>query len=278
MSKIYADLHMHTPNSDGEVTLEELPQIAKENNLQAVAITDHDKVHDGLSKPLEIIDGVEVISGIELRVESEYANERIDLLGYGVEPTNELKQTLKDIQNNRIKRTEKILDLIEEETNVRIDMEISTGTGRPHIARAIDESTELSYDYNQAFEKLIGNNCPAYVSREIPTFEKGIKLLKESCHFVSLAHPFRYNNPVEVLKLSQNLNGVECIYSYGDTFGTSGNELANIHLDEIAVEWFDLNITGGSDAHTIKDIGTAGLMKSHYETFLKESKLNQYIN
>lgn len=271
---------MHTTNSDGEVTLEELPQVAKENNLHAVAITDHDRFHDDLSKPLEIINGIEVINGIELRVESEYANERIDLLGYGVEPTHKLKQTLKNIQNNRIKRTEKILDLIEEETSVRIDMEISTGTGRPHIAHAIDESTELSYDYNEAFEKLIGNNCPAYVSREIPSFKKGMKMLKESCHFVSLAHPFRYENPVQVLKLSQNLNGVECIYPYGDIFKPEGyiNELAKIHLDEIATEWFDLHITGGSDAHKIDDIGTAGLMKTHYEKFLKESNLNKYRN
>ena len=277
---IYADLHMHTPNSDGEVTLEELPDVAKENNLRAVAVTDHDRTHDGLSEPLEVINGIDVISGIELRVESKYANERIDLLGYGVEPTEELKQTLKEIQENRIKRAENILDLIEEETGVRIDMELSTGTGRPHIAHAIADSSKLPHNYNQAFEKLIGNNCPAYVSRDIPTFEDGVKMLQESCHFVSLAHPFRYDNPVGVLKLSKNIDGVECIYSYGEAFETKGyiRELANINLDEIAVEWFDLNITGGSDAHTIDDIGTAGLMKTHYETFLKESGLHKYTN
>ncbi len=269
---LYADLHMHTPNSDGKVTLSELPQIAKENNLGAVAITDHDRIHSELSDPLEVIDGIDVINGIELRLELEEVGERVDILGYGVEPTTRLKGILDDIRYNRIERSNTILDLIEEETGVYLDMDISDNTGRPHIARAIDESTELDYTYDGAFEELIGNDCPAYASRDIPLFKDGIDELKNSCHFVSLAHPFRYDNPISALKFSQKLDGVECLYPYDKpvSFDTP--------LDEIAVDWFDLTMTGGSDAHDIESIGSCGLMKSHYDMFLKESGLEEYTD
>lgn len=267
---IYADLHMHTQNSDGTVTLNELPDIAHENNLGAVAITDHDRIHPEISSPLEVIDGIDVINGIELRVEPDGLGERIDILGYGVEPTEKLKAILADIRNNRIDRTNKMLDLIEDETGVRIEMNVSDNTGRPHIARAIDESTELDYTYNEAFEKLIGNDCPAYCSRDILSFKEGVTELIKSSHFTSLAHPFRYDNPISALKLARELDGVECVYAYDN------NTKFDIHLDDIAVDWFDLTMTGGSDAHDIESIGSAGLMKMHYDKFLSTSGLNKY--
>lgn len=269
---LYADLHMHTPVSDGTVTLEELPKVAHENNLGAVAVTDHDRTHPSLSRPIQVIDGIDVIKGIELRVESENLNERIDLLGYGVEPTNKLETILDSVQKNRIKRSENIIELIEEETGEYIEMDISSNTGRPHIARAIDKSDKLDYTYSEAFEELIGNDCPAYVSRDVPVFEQGAKdALKESCHFISLAHPFRYDNPIAALKLAEKLDGIECLYSYSEPIPFDCN------LDDIAAEWFNLTITGGSDAHDIESIGSCGLMKSQYQTFLNESGLNEYL-
>lgn len=37
-----ADLHMHSTRSDGSDTPEELFQMASENGIEAIAITDHD--------------------------------------------------------------------------------------------------------------------------------------------------------------------------------------------------------------------------------------------
>jgi len=265
---IYADLHMHTPNSDGTVTLDELPRIATENNLGAVAVTDHDRIHPELTEPLTTINGVDVINGLELRV--TYNNSRIDLLAYGVEPTSDLRTILDTIRKNRINRAEKIIDLIEDETDVRLDMDISDNTGRPHIARAIDANSELPHSYNEAFSDLIGNDCPAYASREIPSFEQAVPKLKESSHFVSLAHPFRYDDPINVLKSAKNLDGVECIYPYDSM------PKYDIAIDELAVNWFDLIKTGGSDAHDIDSIGSSGVMREDYITFLNKSGLINY--
>lgn len=267
---LYADLHMHTPNSDGTVTLDELPEIAHENNLGAVAITDHDRTHPELSEPFQVIDGVDVISGIELRVKPESLDERIDLLGYGVEPTKDLINILKDIKKNRIHRSERMIDLIEEETGVYIDMNISDNTGRPHIARAIEDCDELDYTYIESFNELIGNDCPAYTSRDIPSLEESIDSFRESCHFISLAHPFRYNDAISALKVAKQLDGIECVYPYDNI------PSYDVSLAEIAVDWFDLNMTGGSDAHDIKSIGSAGLTKNRYNKFLSVSGLDTY--
>lgn len=267
MTGIYADLHMHTTLSDGKTKPDEIVKYAKNNGLKSVALTDHDRVHQD-REPLEHIDGVDVISGIELRVESEYLNERIDLLGYGVLPNDRLKSVLQKIQKNRKTRANSIIDNIEEKTGVRINLTPSENTGRPHIAHAIDSSEELNYNYEEAFDGLIGRDCECYVSRNVPSFRYGLELLQDCCSFISLAHPFRYDNVEKSLKLSRKLDGVECIYPYNQEI-----ESHNPPMDELAVNWFDLTMTGGSDAHNSGDIGVAGLMKTHYLDFLEESGL-----
>mgnify|MGYP000459968079 CR=1 FL=1 len=67
---VVADLHVHTPNSDGTLTLDRVPTVARAAGLEAVAITDHDRTHPDLDAPVSTRDGVDVIHGIELRVEA----------------------------------------------------------------------------------------------------------------------------------------------------------------------------------------------------------------
>ena len=82
---VVADLHVHTTNSDGTLTLETLPAAAETADVSAVAVTDHDRLHPGLSTPVATIDGIAVVHGIELRVDA--GDRRVDLLGYGAERT-----------------------------------------------------------------------------------------------------------------------------------------------------------------------------------------------
>ncbi|MFB6186736.1 MAG: PHP domain-containing protein, partial [Halobacteriaceae archaeon] len=89
---IYADLHIHTTNSDGTLTLEDLPAVANEYDISVVAVTDHDRIHPDISDPIVYLDDVTVIHGIELRVQT--STQRIDLLGYGVTPTSSLREEI----------------------------------------------------------------------------------------------------------------------------------------------------------------------------------------
>jgi len=271
MTPIAADLHTHTTRSDGTTKPEEITEIAKKRGLKAIAVTDHDQYHDEYYAPLMTEDGVDIISGIELRVRIPKLDERVDLLGYGVTPTAELDEVVDKIQDNRKYRIEQMLDLVEKATGVRPDYEPTRTSGRPHVARAIEDTEELDYTYQEAFDELIGNDCPCYTSRSIPTFDDGLKALKDSCHLVSLAHPYRYKYPRGVLKYAKQLDAVECIYPYGDIA-----DYKTIGLDDTAVDWFDLVMTGGSDAHEPESIGTAGLLEEHYELFLERADLKKH--
>ena len=68
-SEYYADLHLHTVASDGELTPEQLVDEAANAGLQAMAVTDHDTV-GGVEAAIAHgkTRGIEVIPGCELTI------------------------------------------------------------------------------------------------------------------------------------------------------------------------------------------------------------------
>jgi len=251
---IYADLHVHTTVSDGQLTLEELPDVAAELELSVVGVTDHDRLHPGFDGPVESRDGVTLVRGIELRVQAD--SQRVDLLGYGVEQTDPLQTRLEALQQNRIERTRQILERVEDRLEIRLDVALTEGVGRPHVARALEAHDGVDIDGNEAFQTLIGPDCPCYVAREIPDFETALELLRESCGLVSLAHPLRYPDPESALELASDLDAVERYYPYEEPVDSSPVE--------DTVETDALLVTGGSDAHDAT-LGRAGLDEAAWD-------------
>ena len=252
---VVADLHVHTTNSDGTLTLETLSRAAGEAGIDVVAITDHDRLNPELTAPVETRDGMTVIHGIELRVET--AGAQLDLLGYGVERTDALMAELDRLQTNRVQRARRIVDCVEDRLDVALDVAFEPGVGRPHIARAIAASS-ADYEYEDAFEHLIGADCPCYVARKIPSFERGQELLADAASIVGLAHPLRYDDPAGALARTETLDAVELFYPYGRDVDTAAVESA--------IRRHDLVPTGGSDAHD-RGLGLAGLDADQYEQF-----------
>ncbi|MFC6905492.1 PHP domain-containing protein [Halalkalicoccus tibetensis] len=250
---VHADLHAHTTASDGSMTLAELPAAARAAGVAVVAITDHDRPHPELEGPVTEREGVTLVRGIELRVDS--AEGAVDLLGYGVRTTPELEGLVERIQGDRIERGREIIRRVEGLLGVELDLAPAAGLGRPHIARAIAEHPESGYDYEEAFAELIGADCPCYVPREIPGFERGVEVLNGSCSLVGLAHPFRYPDPEAALSLTDELDCVERHYPYGRSVDTD--------LLDRAIEEYGLLATGGSDAHDDR-LGRAGLSEEEY--------------
>ena len=252
---VSADLHVHTTNSDGTFTLETVPAAAHEAGVSVVAITDHDRTNPEIDGPETTLSGITVIHGIELRV--EYKGIRVDLLGYGVHETDALDSLVSRLQENRIERARNIASLVEEEIGYPLDMEFKPGVGRPHIARAIAAS-DHHYGYGDAFEHLIGNDGPCYISRDIPSFDRGREILMEACNLVGLAHPLRYDDTETALSLTAELDAVELPYPYGHDVDTAPVEQV--------IDAYDLVVTGGSDAHE-ETLGIAGLDREQYEAF-----------
>src|SRR6056297_1577494 len=114
---VYADLHVHTTNSDGTMTIEEMPAAAERAGVSVVAVTDHDRTHPALDEPVVQRDGVTVVHGIELRVEAD--DQRVDLLGYGVDDADGDLQALVDhLQTDREQRGAAIIANVEDRLEV----------------------------------------------------------------------------------------------------------------------------------------------------------------
>jgi len=261
---VAADLHVHTDNSDGTFALAEVPPAARAAGLDAVAVTDHDRVHPDLDAPVVERDGVTVVHGIELRVEAD--DQRVDVLGYGVRPTDALVAEIDRLQHNRVERGRTILDRLEDRLGVPIPVDPEPGLGRPDIARAVVESDADYESVRAVFDDLIGEGEPCYVARDIPTFERGRDLLGDACALVSLAHPLRYPEPAAALELAPRLDAVEVAYPYGARGHTGSN--GDLTVDDVreVAERHDLVVTGGSDAHE-RSIGGTGLSTDEYERF-----------
>jgi predicted metal-dependent phosphoesterase TrpH len=246
---VVADLHAHTTVSDGLLTLDDVPAAARRSGVEAVALTDHDRYHPGLDRPVTDLDGVTVVRGIELRADAGF--ERVDLLGYGLHETEELAAECDRIQRDRVERGRKIVERVEAETGASLDVEFGPGLGRPDVARAIERS-DAPYDYQGAFEHLIGNDGPCFVARDVPDVSTAVDLLTDACDLVGLAHPFRYDDPERALALcgDHDLDAVERFYPYDDDPDPTP-------VDRVVAD-HDLLVTGGSDAHETT-LGVAGL-------------------
>jgi hypothetical protein len=254
-----ADLHLHTTASDGTLTVAELPEAARDGGVDVVAVTDHDRVHPELDAPVTTLDALTVIRGVELRVDA--GDQRVDLLGYAVEDTPAIRAVTARVQRDRKERGRRMVERVEELLGVELDVEFREGIGRPNVARAI-EASDAPYDYQGAFDHLIGDDGPCYVQRWVPSFEAGVAALRESCPVVGLAHPFRYPDPRSALSLTSDLDAVERYYPYG---GSSAAAEDTDLVESVAADR-DLLLTGGSDAHD-RTLGVAGPPRSAFERF-----------
>ena len=78
------DLHCHTTASDGKLSVPELLARAQQNNVQLLAITDHDTLAgSNEARPLAGALGIELLSGIELS--SVWGGMNIHVVGLGVD-------------------------------------------------------------------------------------------------------------------------------------------------------------------------------------------------
>jgi len=260
---VHADLHVHTTRSDGELAPGEVVPAACTVGLGAIAVTDHDRIHPDLA-PVEEREGVTLVHGIELRVAADCG--RVDLLGYGVDPTPALRAELDRIQRDRVDRARAIADCLADRLGVALGphLDFEAGIGRPHLARAVADHPDLDYGVGEVFAEFIGADGPCYVAREIPDFERGATLLSEACALAGLAHPLRYADPGAALDLTASLDAVELVYPYGGDGASGSGADVGVGAVEAAIEAHGLVPTGGSDAHG-RSVGEAGLSRAAFE-------------
>jgi len=242
-----ADLHSHTVFSDGLLSVEQLIDRAINNNVDVLAITDHDCL-DGSEQAFYTKKNIKIIYGLELSTDRN--DESVHILGYFKEPLkNEaIINVLKKQRENRTLRALKILQLLEQHFNIKLDpsfiYQIDSVT-RGTIANEIVKQG-YSYSKKEIFEYMLGNGCKAYIPSTKMSTEYGIKLIKESGGIAVVAHPCLYkkNNIYDIIKLG--IDGIEGRYPSKFNDEKMYRRFANNNK---------LLFTAGSDFHYPNDSG-----------------------
>jgi predicted metal-dependent phosphoesterase TrpH len=225
---VSVDLHIHSSASDGSLTPAEIIDRAGRLNLAAIALTDHDTLAgvkavltSGLPANLGFITGVEISTAAP---EPYFCHGSLHLLGYGFDPDNDdlghALQRLQDARNNRNPRIiAKLNRLGIPITSDALGATASdTQIGRPHIANWLVEHGIVA-DFDEAFERLLGNGRPAYVDKYRIGCEAAIRLIRKAGGVAVLAHPalitprgdWNIENLVRELQ-SLGLAGIEAYY------------------------------------------------------------------
>lgn len=251
----WIDLHLHTTASDGVLSPSEIVRYAREQGLQAVAITDHDTI-DGNAEALDegAKSGLEVISGVEISAQFDLGS--MHILGFFIDIGNTaLKERLSLLQETRAQRNPKMVEKLRElgvELSYDEILHASGGgqVGRPHFAQVLLRKGYVN-TVQEAFDRYLGKGAPAYVNKFRFDPEEAMKLIREAGGIPVLAHPFTLHIPSphqldalfgELVPLG--LMGIEVFYPE--------HTKDQISLYKGLAQKHDLLVTGGSDYHGIE--------------------------
>ena len=264
------DLHIHTKTcSDGNLSIEDVFQEAKNRNIALISITDHDSIDcQERAAALARVNDISYITGVELNVTFLCPDEdkaiSLDFLGYGYDIGNQkLKDKLQLIKEHRETRALQILEKLNAEfdregierftekdlNNIRDS--VDGVFGRPHIANYLIEKGIVK-NKQEAFDKyLVRCDVPKYPL----SLAEASRLIRNAGGVLAHAHP---NDPngISLVSITRDLteqtriiekymleyiDGVECWHSRHDEDTTA-------HYIEFARR-HGLIMTGGSDCH-----------------------------
>ena len=245
------DLHTHSTHSDGTLSPSELLNLAKKNNIDILAITDHDDIEGSKklveSNPKEIT----IYSGVELNAKVKKG--QMHILGYNIDLYNDhLNKRLKELKENSkknimlyIKQLENDFNIVLPEKDIQELLNREGNIGRPQLALIL-----IKYGYCQtvkeAFDKYLKDDKVRKIKLWIEK-EECIDLITNAGGLPILAHPFTLKLTDEELYkeieylVNIGLKGIEIIHS-------NSNEKEREFYKKIAND-FNLITTGGTDYH-----------------------------
>lgn len=258
------DLHIHTTCSDGTFSPKEIIDMAIENGLDAIAITDHDSI-DAYTKDLfEYANqkGIKLIPGVEMS--TRYYGIGIHVLGYNFDINNtQLINALNSANNARINYLTNVSKLLENlGYKVHTDeLKVLPRVTKAHIAQDVVSTPQnkdiLLKTFNRIpskgefIEAIMNEGCPAYTKKYSITPMEAANIIRNANGKVILAHPvcYVYEDNLETDKIFElvklmNADGIEAHYiflnkdninqdesKFWDNYAKSNNFLSTIGSD-----------------------------------------------
>lgn len=245
------DLHCHSSFSDGLLSPEALLAKAIENEVQCLALTDHDTIA-GLPSLHAAAQGlpIRIIDGIEFSV--RFKTMDVHILGLQINRHDPHLMTLiAQQEQSRIVRAQEIgarlaLVKVHDAYQKVVDRIGHPCVGRPHFAKLLVEEG-LASDLQQAFKRYLVRGRIAYVPTAWLSIEDVVAGIVQAKGCAVIAHPFKYS--LTRTKLHALINQFKLAGGQGMEV-VSGMITPALILDAAGLcKRFELYASSGSDYH-----------------------------
>lgn len=261
------DLHVHTTHSDGQLTVLQILQRAKDAGIDAISFCDHNVV--GAYEELVKFDlsnfRIKIIPGVEF--DFAYKGKDFHMLGYNFEWRKLNKSRIIDKKTSEDKMEEERRHLIFlkevcKKLNIKIDDSLDIKSPNEKASTILKYHMMEFEENSQILDEMLGKNreksfargfvhnpnSPFFIDMTIglPTAQEVADEIHKCGGMVFLAHPFDYKD-IDYKQYIQEifdlgiLDGIECIHTR--------HTLEQINYIKEFCRIHNLKISGGSDFH-----------------------------
>ena len=244
------DLHTHTKHSDGTLTPSELIEIAVENELFAISLTDHNTA-SGLPEFFAAAEGkdIEAVGGTELSC--DYDGKEIHIVGLFLEldDVQKIDELMDQMKQNKIISNKNLIEKLASDgydiSYEAVEKTVNGYMNRAHIATYLVSKGYFS-SRQEVFEKILQPYGKYYTPPKTISVFEGIEFLNSLGAVSVLAHPY-LSIPNEDMDsflegaVAVGLDAMETVYTtYDEQTARKAKETA---------EKYGLIESGGSDFH-----------------------------
>lgn len=247
------DFHCHSRASDGTLPPASVVELAAQNGVTCLALTDHD-THAGLAEAAAAATrlGIRLVPGGEWSL--RWDTRELHVLGLNVNPEADALRELETAQRlAREKRAQRMGEKLDKAADVAhsyakaCTLAGSTWPGRPWFARVLIAEGKVR-DMNHAFNRFLRRGQAAFVATPWATLEEGIAAIRAGGGVAVLAHPQHYE--LTRTKLRRLLADFCAAGGQGLEVAMPGLTLHQQQLLAECLRDFPLLASGGSDFHS----------------------------
>jgi len=246
------DMHLHTKWSDGSLTVAELVQKLKENQISHAVLTDHDCILGNEQFQLECNRyNISTTVGTELEAYYDVNNSNyLHMLCYNFKDKDKLNSFLEEERSQRIYAINKAISILKKQHyNVNFEDVQNISEGRHllinHLCILLEQKKIVKSRYD-AYHLFLDKTSKWYVPYPKPTVEEIIKIIYDVGGIPVLAHPKRIHMALPekeayIKHLKEiGLVGIEAYYGFDNdderSFSTYIGEKYNL-IQTVGSDW-----------------------------------------